>query len=124
MKKNAVIPYAIIASIGILMVIVLSTAGVFQRENIQQEAEGGEEQSAEEGESMDPEEIFQSNCMSCHGEDLSGSGSAPALTEVGADHSKEDIKKIIINGTDGGMPGGLVNNEQADKLAEWLSEKK
>ncbi|WP_217586728.1 c-type cytochrome [Lentibacillus saliphilus] len=117
MKRNAVIPYAIIATVGILMIIVMSTAGVFQRGNDQQAAEGGEEVS-------DPEAIFEGNCMSCHGADLSGVGNAPGLTNVGAELSKEEIQNIIIQGTDGGMPGGLVNNEQAQVLAEWLSEKK
>ena len=121
-SKNHVIPYAIIAVVGILAVIFISVIGVNQREEINNAAEGGEEQ-AEGGEVAAPEEIFEKNCAMCHGSDLSG-GSAPDLTKVGNDHSADEIKEIIIKGTDGGMPGGLVGDEEAAALAEWLGEKK
>ncbi|MFD1038504.1 cytochrome c550 [Virgibacillus byunsanensis] len=125
MKRNPVIPYALIALIGILLVIVLSSIGINQRETIQQDEEGGKEQQeeAQDGEtSDDPEAIFESNCASCHGADLS-SGSAPDLTQVGNDYSKEDIQDIIINGK-GSMPPGMATDDQAEVLAEWLSEMK
>lgn len=126
MKKNPVIPYAIIAIIGILAVIVISVVGVNQRDDIQKaEENGGEatEEAQDGGEtSEDPEEIFESNCASCHGADLSG-GAGPDLTKVGSDHSAEDIHGIIMNGQ-GAMPPGMATEDEADILAEWLSEKK
>lgn len=124
MKKNAVVPYAIIAVLGILTVIVISFIGINQREDIQQAEEGGGEQTEEtqEGEtSDDPEEIFSANCASCHGADLSG-GAGPDLTQVGSSLSKEDIQDIIINGR-GSMPAGMATNAEAEVLANWLSEK-
>lgn len=119
MSKNPVVPYAIIAVIGILAVIIISYVGVDQKKAI----ENPDEANGETEEAADPEEIFQNNCASCHGDDLSGD-SAPDLTEVGSEHSEEEIEEIINEGTDGGMPGGLVDNEQAAEIAEWLAEMK
>lgn len=68
------------------------------------------------------EEIFESNCSSCHGGDLSG-GAGPDLTKVGSDHSADDIKDIIENGK-GSMPAQNVSEEDATTLADWLAEKK
>ena len=49
--------------------------------------------------------------------------SGPDLTKVGAKYEKDEIKNIIINGQ-GGMPGGLLNEADADVVASWLAEKK
>ncbi|KKE80614.1 cytochrome c [Oceanobacillus caeni] len=124
MKKNPVIPYAIIAVVGVLAIIIISFIGVNQREAIQQAEEGGE-QAVEEGEaSTDPEEIFSANCSSCHGADLSG-GAGPELTTIGSKYSADEISEIIQNGTDGGMPpfGGSLAPEEIELLSDWLSEK-
>lgn len=124
MKNNAAVPYAIIAVLGILTVIVISFIGINQREDIQQAEEGGGEQTEEtqEGEtSGDPEAIFSSNCASCHGADLSG-GAGPDLTQVGSTLSQEEIQDIIINGQ-GSMPAGMATDAEAEVLASWLSEK-
>lgn len=69
------------------------------------------------------EDIFKSNCASCHGADLSG-GAGPDLTKVGSDHSADDIKDIIQNGK-GGMPAQKqVTGDDLDTLANWLADKK
>lgn len=124
MKKNPVIPYAIIAVVGVLAIIIISFIGVNQRDTIQQAEEGGE-QTAEEGEvSTDPEEIYSANCSACHGADLSG-GAGPELAKIGSSHSVDEITEIIRNGTDAGMPpfGGSLAPEELELLANWLSEK-
>ncbi|WP_226036926.1 cytochrome c550 [Aquibacillus saliphilus] len=122
MKRNPVIPYAIIAVLGILTMIVLSIVGLNQQEGIEQAAENGGEQS-EEGAVSDPEEIAQS-CIGCHGGNLEGGGSAPSLQQVGSKYSEEEIHDIILNGIEGtAMPGGLVSGEEAEALASWLAEK-
>src|SRR5699024_4582263 len=73
------------------------------------------------GESMDEgEEVFQQNCATCHGDDLSGDN-GPDLTKVGSEMSKDDIHDIIANGK-GDMPPGIVAGEDDDIVAEWLSE--
>jgi len=68
------------------------------------------------------EQIFQQNCASCHGQDLSG-GVGPNLQKVGSKYSADEIKDIIANGR-GAMPGGIIKGEDADKVAEWLAAKK
>lgn len=124
MKKNPVIPYAIIAIIGLLLIIVVSFVGLDQQKAIKKAEEGGgEKQEQAEGGTTDPAKIFQSNCASCHGADLTG-GVGPDLTKVGGRYSQKEIKEIIINGKGTMMPPGLVPEPQAEALAKWLSEKK
>jgi cytochrome c551 len=83
---------------------------------------GGEEEATGETTTADAETITQQSCIGCHGQNLGG-GSAPPLTEVGAKYSKDEIKDIIINGQ-GGMPRGLLDDEKAEVVAQWLAEKK
>ncbi|HZG70868.1 MAG TPA: cytochrome c [Chondromyces sp.] len=78
---------------------------------------GGETANAAAG-----EEIYQANCLSCHGENLEG-GFGPALDKAGAEHSKEEILEIIKNGQ-GQMPPNIVEGEDAEAVAEWLANKK
>lgn len=117
--KNPIIPYAIIAVLGILAVIIISFVGVPQREAIQ-----NPDTNVTEGEtSTNPEEIYQNNCLNCHGDDLAGSGNNPDLTEVGNRLSADEIKEIIIEGR-GSMPAINIPHEEAEILAEWLEEHK
>jgi|SRR5699024_1956494 len=116
MSRNPVIPYAIIAVLGIVTIIIIAYVGVNQREAIENP------DAVQEGETIeDPEEIYKNMCASCHGDDLSGD-SAPELQQVGNRMSEEEIKTIIIEGTDSGMPGGLVDNVEAELISEWLAE--
>jgi mono/diheme cytochrome c family protein len=90
-----------------------------------EETEDGAEdtEGAEEGGSVDAaagEEVYQQNCASCHGADLSG-GAGPELTQVGSDLSEDEIRDIIVNGQ-GTMPGGLVEGDDLDAVVAWLSE--
>ncbi|HLS09720.1 cytochrome c551 [Lentibacillus sp.] len=85
---------------------------------------GGDESAGDGGgeTTAAAEEIFESNCASCHGADLSG-GAGPELTSVGADYSADEIVDIIQNGK-GSMPAQDVSDEDAQTLADWLAEKK
>ncbi|MGP4067706.1 cytochrome c550 [Halobacillus sp. B29] len=123
MRRNPVIPFAIIAVLGIVAMIIVSAAGINQREAIQNEEENGGEQQQEETANANPEEMFQSQCASCHGGNLEG-GTGPNLTEVGSRYSAEEIQDIIVNGKGSAMPAGLYTGEKAAALAEWLAEKK
>ncbi|MEH6888977.1 cytochrome c [Bacillus sp. JJ864] len=79
--------------------------------------------SSGQGASADSaEKVFQKSCAGCHGNDLQGL-SGPALQKVGGKYGKEDIEKIITKGR-GAMPAGLIQGEDAKKVAEWLAEKK
>jgi len=116
MTRNPIIPYVITAVAGIILIVVLSSIGVFNMNN--EAGEGGGEQAA-----ANPEEIFQQNCASCHGGNLEG-GVGPALNQIGSKLSAEEIADIIQNGKGTGMPAGLVTGEEQQMLAEWLAEKK
>ena len=118
MKSN-IIPFAIIAIVGIFAVVIISSIGVSQRADIQNEDENGGET---EEVAQNPEEIFANSCASCHGGDLTG-GAGPDLTAVGATLSEEDINDVIINGQ-GTMPAGLIQGEEANEVAAWLAEMK
>jgi hypothetical protein len=50
-------------------------------------------------------------------------GSAPNLQKVGSKYSADEIKEVIAKGR-GSMPGGIIQGEDADKVAEWLAAKK
>lgn len=125
MKRN-VLPFGIIAIVGIFAAVIVFYIGVSQKEDIQlAEENDGEEVTEENGEGEvadDPEAIFANSCASCHGDDMTGSV-GPDLTKVGSDHSKEDIEGIINDGQ-GSMPPGTASPEEAKVLAEWLSELK
>ncbi|MDN7226209.1 cytochrome c [Planococcus liqunii] len=73
--------------------------------------------------SIDPEQVVQQNCISCHGENLEGAGNFPALNNVGSRLSEEEIRGVIDNGQ-GAMPPDIIEGEEADAVAKWLSEKK
>lgn len=73
--------------------------------------------------SVDAEAVVQQNCISCHGENLEGAGNFPPLNDVGARLSEEEIRSVIDNGQ-GAMPPDIIEGEEADAVAKWLSEKK
>ncbi|MBG9913024.1 cytochrome C' [Bacillus xiamenensis] len=68
------------------------------------------------------EEVYQQNCIGCHGKDLSGGG-GPSLKEVGKKYNESQIAEIAQNGK-GSMPSGMVDEKQAKQVAKWLAEKK
>ncbi|MBY0146355.1 cytochrome c551 [Neobacillus niacini] len=84
---------------------------------------GGDDESGDTAQAGDAEKIYSQKCSSCHGGDLKG-GMGPDLTAVGASKSKDEIAAIIKDGTDGGMPAGLIEGDDLDKVADWLSTKK
>jgi cytochrome c551 len=84
---------------------------------------GGDDEGGDTAQAGDAEKIYSQKCSSCHGGDLKG-GMGPDLTAVGASKSKDEIAAIIKNGTDGGMPAGLIEGDDLDKVADWLSTKK
>ncbi|MHA6250956.1 c-type cytochrome [Oceanobacillus sp. CAU 1775] len=125
--KNAAMPYAIIAILAIVAVIIISVVGLNNRADIaegdntdtEQTENGGEEGATAE---VDVDSVYQTNCAMCHGSELSN-GSAPDLSTVGASLSQDEIKEIIQNGTDGGMPAiPAVAGEELEALSSWLSE--
>ena len=125
MQKNAIVPYILIMAFGIGLIFSMSIQGVNNEAEIAEEnaaeEEGGGEEAAEGGEEaaagdFDPEAHAQANCISCHGSSYEG-GVGPSL--VATELPQADIEDILINGK-GTMPGGLVPEENAAAMAEWV----
>ncbi|KAA0966081.1 cytochrome c [Sporosarcina sp. ANT_H38] len=121
MSKNPIIPYILIFALGIGLIFFMSLYGLEQKKEIADEGENGKTEETEEVPSsaeFDAEAVAQGKCIGCHGGDLSG-GMGPGL--VGTKLSKDEIKAIILNGTDGGMPAGLVKDDsELDAMADYI----
>lgn len=64
-------------------------------------------------------EVFESNCMSCHGDDLTGGGAGPAL--IGTEHDADEIAEIAKEGI-GSMPAGIFDgsDEELEQLVDFI----
>lgn len=120
MKRNPLIPFAVIAALGILFMIVI---GIWGGNAAQQQAAKEKGPSTQQKASAaTPDKIFEQNCAACHGNNLEG-GMGPNLQHIGGKLNKDAILKQIANGG-GGMPPGVISGDNAQKVADWLSKKK
>ncbi|MBT2572853.1 cytochrome c [Bacillus sp. ISL-51] len=99
------------------MSFLLAACGSNDSKKDSSESSGSSKASASAG-----EELYQQSCIGCHGKDLEGGG-GPNLQEVGGKYDEAKIESIIKNGR-GNMPSHLVSDEDAAKIAKWLSQKK
>lgn len=113
MGKNPVVPFLLIMALGVGLIFFMALYGVDQKKEI---ADSDNEET-EDVADFDPASFADAKCVSCHGGNLEGGG-APAL--VGTDLSEEELKEIIANGTDGGMPGGLVPAGDLDEMVDYI----
>ncbi|QNG61188.1 cytochrome c550 [Metabacillus idriensis] len=118
MNRNPLIPFALVAVIGIGLMFFLSIKGLGDMKEMA--GEGKEEDKSGEVANASPEEIYQQSCISCHGENYEG-GAGPALKGAGDRLGVDGIKETIKNGR-GNMPPGLVPDEKLDEMAEWVSK--
>lgn len=122
MKRNPILPFITIMAVGVLAMLLISFKGIGDSKELAAEIEGGGKE--QEQVAATPEEIYQQNCIGCHGQQYEGSGKFPALKGVGGRLSTDEIQDIIVNGKTGNigtMPAGLVKPDQAGEMAEWLS---
>ncbi|MDA3130964.1 c-type cytochrome [Aliibacillus thermotolerans] len=77
---------------------------------------GGGDGAGETYDAAQAEELYQGNCASCHGENLEGAN-GPAIAGLDAGH----VVDTIENGA-AGMPAGLLEGEEAEMVAQWVSE--
>lgn len=113
--KNPVMPYILIFVFGIVAMFGISFIGLDNMKEIAAEEEGGGKKT-EEAASANPEDLYKSSCLACHGDQYQGAV-GPALK--GTKLSQDEIKEILTNGTPNGMPGGLVSGQE-EKMAEWI----
>lgn len=113
MGKNPIVPFLLIMSLGIGLIFFMSLYGLDQKKEIAD----GEADEPEVVEEFDGEAVAQGKCIACHGDNLEGDG-APAL--AGTDLSKDELVDIIKNGTDGGMPPGLVPDSDLEAMADYI----
>ncbi|CAN7206304.1 cytochrome c550 [Peribacillus castrilensis] len=118
MNRNPVMPFIIIMVFGIGLMFLLSFKGLGDAKDLAKEKEGGEKTEETESASASPEDIYKQNCISCHGDAYQG-GVGPALKGVGDRLSVDEVKDVITNGR-GGMPPGLVEEQNIDAMAEYI----
>ncbi|MGD6853650.1 cytochrome c550 [Bacillus infantis] len=118
MNRNPLIPFLLIAVLGIGAMFLVSFKGLGDAKDLAAEQEGGGEEQTEEV-AANPEDIYKQSCIGCHGDQYQG-GVGPALTGVGDRYSQDEIADIVVNGK-GSMPPGLVPQEKAGEMAEWLA---
>lgn len=70
-----------------------------------------------------PEQIYQKNCSSCHGDNLQGDR-GPNLQKIGGKLDKAQILNQIQNGGERMPPQSQLSPEEQELIATWLSEKK
>ncbi|TFD92315.1 cytochrome c550 [Jeotgalibacillus sp. R-1-5s-1] len=123
MNKNPIIPFLLIMVLGFGVVFFMSVQGLDDSEEMAQEEEGGGEGEGggEAAGDFDPEATYQNACISCHGENYEGGSGFPSLVGVGERLSVDEIANILVNGQ-GAMPAGLVEESNAQAMAEWVAE--
>lgn len=69
----------------------------------------------------DDRSMYGANCASCHGDDLKGSPNMPSLVDVGSRLSREQLTRLIREGT-GRMPGfaSVLDNTAVSDLVSYL----
>jgi YVTN family beta-propeller protein len=77
-------------------------------------------ETKDEEKTIEAKEIYNKTCLACHGADLKGA-SGPNLQGIGNKYTKEEIEHIIKHGK-GSMPGGLLSEDKAALIADWLSQ--
>lgn len=120
MKRSPLVPFGIIATLGIILIVTFSIYGL---DNVKEVAEG-DNAPAEETVAANPEDIYKQNCSGCHGQSFEG-GAGPTLKGVSGHLTVDQIKETITNGR-GIMPpfGGKIPDDKIAELATFISEVK
>ncbi|MCM2531610.1 cytochrome c [Neobacillus pocheonensis] len=122
MNKNPVIPFVIIMVFGIGLMFFLSFKGFGDSKQLAKDSGTSADQTTQTQTvaSAKPEDIYKSTCIGCHGDQYQGVV-GPSLHGVGKKFTKAQIMGFITKGK-GNMPPGLVPQEQAAAMADWVSK--
>lgn len=123
LKRNPVIPYVLIMAFGLALIFFLSVKGIGDAKEVAKEKEHPKQTETASSEKFDPESFAKKTCVTCHGNNLQG-GAGPNLHGIGRKLPKDKIKDVLRNGTSGGMPAGLVEEDHIDEMADWVSKLK
>ncbi|MDQ0254373.1 mono/diheme cytochrome c family protein [Evansella vedderi] len=118
MKGKPLFPFAVTAVLGILLIVILSFVGLNQGQDIAGEDGDADEQEFETAYELG-EHIYLQSCAACHGQDLEGVGSNPAVNALEGRFTKEEIVQIIHEGP-GAMPPFANLGDDAEAVAEFL----
>ncbi|MEK4424569.1 c-type cytochrome [Solibacillus sp. FSL K6-1523] len=111
MRNNPLIPYVLIMAFGIGLIFFMSFEGAADKNSADGDTSG-------ETVELSGEDIAKASCISCHGGDLNGQGSMPAIAGLDADH----IKDFALNGSpSGAMPSILKSEAEAQAVADYIS---
>ncbi|WP_078552794.1 c-type cytochrome [Bacillus alkalicellulosilyticus] len=118
MKGQPLLPFGIIAIVGLLLIVSLSFIG------LNQGAHDGDEVEEEPISIDDPiaagEDLTSRSCIGCHGGDLQGIGGNPAINDLAGKYTEEEIAGIITGGI-GAMPAqGHLQEVEAEAIAAYL----
>lgn len=123
MNRNPLIPFVIIMIFGIVLIFGLSFKGLGDsKSTVKNKGTAAATPSAPSAQtdSVNPEGIYKSTCIGCHGDQYQGVV-GPSLKGVGSKLTIDQIKTIITKGK-GGMPPNLVPASEAQAMAEWVSK--
>jgi cytochrome c550 len=104
---------------GIVLILILSFKGLGDMKEVAKENGEGNEKTTEVAASK-PEDIYKQSCIGCHGDQYQGVV-GPTLKGVGSKYSKKELMTFVTKGKGTGMPAGLVKEEQAAAMADWLA---
>jgi mono/diheme cytochrome c family protein len=120
--------FILVALLLLAFVMVLNNdpnAGPAEQAAPEGNAGGGEQAAGTYDEAAAKQTISSAGCAGCHGPELKGQGNVPDLTTIGSKLTADQIFDVLTNGTQGGMPGGLVSDEKARRnLADYLADQK
>ncbi|ADU29882.1 cytochrome c550 [Evansella cellulosilytica] len=119
MKGKPLYPFAVTAILGIALIVVLSFIGLDQSRDMAGEDNGGEETPQFDDPIELGEYVYEQNCINCHGGDLAGVGSNPAINGLEGVKSEEEIVAIIHEGP-GAMPAFPQLGEEAEAVAQYI----
>lgn len=88
--------------------------------------EDEQEDREDEIAARDPEngaDLYPDNCAGCHGASGTG-GAGPAMSEVAAALTDDEIESAITDGTEGGMPpfGDLLTDDEIGDLVAYIRQ--